>query len=101
MHPRMTHMQAEARDAFERIFASAGALAFSHEYSESAAPPPPYNAFAERKHACPLDPLYHMRREHTCSHKPPKALRPVLASTGLMRNTLSASKPLAPHIGSF
>jgi hypothetical protein len=64
MHPRMTHMQAEARDAFEHIFASAGALAFRNEYAESAAPPALSNACAERQQACPLAPLYHMRRDH-------------------------------------
>ncbi len=65
MHPRMTNMQAEARDAFEHIFASAGALAFVNEYSESAASPALYNAFAERKQACPLAPLYHTLGDHT------------------------------------
>ena len=54
MHPRMTNMQAEARDAFEHIFASAGALAFVNEYSESAASPALSNAFAERTQACPF-----------------------------------------------
>jgi len=49
-------MQAEAPDAFEHIFDSAGALAFVNEYSESAAPPALYNAFAERKQACPFSP---------------------------------------------
>jgi hypothetical protein len=57
MHPRITNMQAEAHDAFEHIFESAGALAFINEYSGSAAPPAPYNAFAERKLACPFSPL--------------------------------------------
>ena len=65
MHLRMTHMQSEAHDAFEHSFASAGALAFVNEYSESAAPPALSNAFAERKPACPLAPLYHTRRDHT------------------------------------
>jgi hypothetical protein len=65
MHLRMTNMQAEAYDAFEHIFASAGALAFVNEYSESAASPALYNAFAERKQASPLAPLYHTRRDHT------------------------------------
>ena len=58
-------MQAEARDAFEHIFASAGALAFMNEYAESAAPPALSNAFAERKQACPLVPLYHTLGDHT------------------------------------
>jgi hypothetical protein len=50
-------MQAKAPDAFEHIFDSAGALAFVNEYSESAALPALYNAFAERQHACPFSPL--------------------------------------------
>ena len=54
-------MQAEAPDAFEHIFDSAGALAFVNEYSESAALPALYNAFAERQRACPFSPLYHTR----------------------------------------
>jgi hypothetical protein len=57
MHLRMTNMQAEAHDAHEHIFASAGALAFVNEYSGSAALPAPYNAFAERQLACPFSPL--------------------------------------------
>jgi hypothetical protein len=65
MHPRMTNMQAEACEAFEHIFASAGALAFINEYSESAAASALYNAFVERKQACPSAQLYHMRRDHT------------------------------------
>jgi hypothetical protein len=47
-------MQAEVHDAFSHIFDSAGALAFVNEYAESAAPPALYNAFAERKQACPF-----------------------------------------------
>jgi hypothetical protein len=35
MHPRMTHMQAEAHDALYHIFASAGALTFVNEYSDA------------------------------------------------------------------
>ena len=72
MHPQMTNIQASAQDAFEHIFASAGALVFVNEYSGSAAPPAPYNAFAEHKLACPLTPLYHTLGEHTCSKKRPK-----------------------------
>ena len=52
-------MQAEARDAHEHIFASTGALAFANEHSGSAAPPAPYNAFAERQRAGSVSPLYH------------------------------------------
>jgi hypothetical protein len=58
-------MQAVACDAHEHIFASAGALAFLNEYSESAALPALYHAFAERKPACPLAQLYHTLGDHT------------------------------------
>jgi hypothetical protein len=54
MHPRMTNMQAEAQDAFEHLFASAGALAFVNAYAESAALPALSHAFAERQQACPF-----------------------------------------------
>src|SRR5215813_13951452 len=57
MCPWMTNMQSVARDAHEHIFASTGTLAFANEHSGSAAPPAPYNAFAERQLACPLSPL--------------------------------------------
>jgi hypothetical protein len=57
MQLRMTHMHAEAHDAFEHIFASAGALAFVNAYAESAAPPALSHAFAERKLACPFSSL--------------------------------------------
>ena len=57
-------MQAEAQDAFEHSFASAGARAFVHEYSESAASPALSNAFAERTQACPFAPLYHTLGAH-------------------------------------
>jgi len=57
MHLRMTNMQAEARDAFEHSFASAGAHAFVNAYSELAASPALSNAFAERQQACPWAPL--------------------------------------------
>src|SRR5262249_36220477 len=100
MHQRITSMQAEARDAFEHILESAGALAFVYEYSESAASPALYNAFAERKPACPLTPLYHILGDHTCSHTPSKPLRPLLASTGRMPNTIFAYKLLARSDGS-
>jgi hypothetical protein len=50
-------MQAQARDAFEHILDSAGALAFGNEHSGAAASPAPYNAFAERQRACPFSAL--------------------------------------------
>lgn len=58
-------MQAVACDAHEHIFASAGALAFINEYSEAAALPALYNAFAERQQACPFSQLYHTLGDHT------------------------------------
>jgi hypothetical protein len=54
MHPQRTNIHCIAHEAHEHIFASAGALAFANEHSGSAAPPAPYNAFAERQLACPL-----------------------------------------------
>ena len=101
MPPRMTNMHAAAHDAFSHIFASAGALAFVNAYAESAAPPALYHACAERKPACPLAPRYHTEGDHPGRHKHPQHLRPLLALTGLMRNTISASKPLAPNNVSF
>ena len=62
MCPWMTNMQSVARDAHEHIFASTGTLAFANEHSGSAAPPAPYNAFAERQQAWPCAPHSHPRR---------------------------------------
>ena len=47
-------MHAKARDAYEHILDSAGALAFVNEHSGAAASPAPYHAFAERPQACPV-----------------------------------------------
>jgi hypothetical protein len=58
-------MHAEAPDAHEHLFASAGALAFVYEYAESAASPALSKAFAERQPACPLALLYHTQGDHT------------------------------------
>jgi hypothetical protein len=58
-------MHAKARDAYYHILDSAGARAFGNEYSESAASPALYNAFAERTPACPLAQLYHTQGDHT------------------------------------
>jgi hypothetical protein len=60
MHPRMTNIQASAYDAYEHIFASAGALAFFNEYSGSAVASALYNAFAERKPRRSLPHLEHL-----------------------------------------
>ena len=84
----------------EHIFASAGALAFVNEYSGSAAPPAPYNAFAERSrhvpshHCITRGEITHEAQTHT------KPLRPLLASTGRMPNMIFASRPLALRNGS-
>src|SRR5438093_11967296 len=59
MRPWMTNMQSVARDAHAHIFASTGALAFANEHLGSAAPPAPYNAFAERQHTCPCSSRSH------------------------------------------
>src|SRR5262245_34399744 len=96
MHPQMTNIQAEAHEAFEHLFASAGALVFVNEYAGSAAPPAPYNAFAEHKVACALAPLYHPLGDDTCSTKRPKNVRPSSASTGPMPHMIFAYKLRAP-----
>src|SRR5713101_3566505 len=80
MHPRMTSMQAEAHDAFSHMLASAGALAFVNESAESAASPALSHAFAERKQACPLAPLYHTRGD---PHMKPQAPEEFAAFIGL------------------
>ena len=94
-------MHAEAHDAFSHILDSAGAQAFVHEYSESAASPALSHAFAERQQACPLAPLYHTLGDHTCSHQHPKHVPPLGALTGRMPNTISADKSPVLHAGSF
>ena len=58
-------MHAEAHDAFSHLLDSPGARAFVNEYSESAASPALYNAFAERQQACPYSQLYHTLGAHT------------------------------------
>jgi len=63
MHPQRTNIHGIACEAHEPIFASAGALAFAHEHSGSAAPPAPSNACAERQHACSCSPLSHTLRD--------------------------------------
>src|SRR5262245_20104439 len=92
MHPQRTSMQAKALDAFEHTLDPAGALAFANEHSGSAAPPAPYNAFAERKLACPCSPLSHTRGGDTCSVYRKKHLLPSWVSIGPMPNTISVYK---------
>ena len=94
-------MHAQARDAFEHLLDSAGARAVGNAYAASAASPALYHACAERTQVCPFALLYHTLGDDTCNHKPPKHLRPLLASTGQMPHTISAYKPLAPRAGSF
>jgi hypothetical protein len=79
MHLRMTTMHAEAHDAFEHIFASAGALAFVNEYSESAALPALYHAFVDRQQAWPLAQLPYAGR----SPMKPQTLDAFAAFSGL------------------
>jgi hypothetical protein len=52
MHLRITSIHAQAQDACEHTLESVGALEFVNDSSGSAAPPAPYNAVAELKHAC-------------------------------------------------
>jgi len=97
MHPQMTNIQASAQEAFEHIFASAGALVFVNAYAGSAAPPAPSHAFAAHKLACPLAPLYPTLGDHTCSPKRPKHVQPSSASTGPMPPMMCAYKLRAPN----
>jgi len=65
MHPQRTNIHCIACEAHEHIFASAGVLAFANEHSGSAAPPAPYNAFAERQHAYSFLPRLHTLGDDT------------------------------------
>jgi hypothetical protein len=60
MPPRSTSLHAQAQDACEHTLDSAGALEFVNDSSGSAALPAPYNAVAERKHACPFYTFSHI-----------------------------------------
>ena len=97
---RMTNMQSEAHDAFEDSFASAGALAFVNEYQSlpryRLSIMPSQNAGRHELGTTVPD-----AGRTPMKSRPPQPLRPLLASTGLMRNTMSASKPLAPNNVSF
>ena len=94
MHPRMTHRQAEAHDAFEHIFASAGALAFINAYAGSAALPAPYNALAARQLACPCS---HSSTLEEITHDTCRSRSLCLVLTGLTPNMMSASRRLTPQ----
>ena len=62
MHPRTTNSSAQACDAQQLGFESAGALELVNEYSGYAVIPAPYIGFAELELACPWWRLYHFRR---------------------------------------
>jgi hypothetical protein len=49
-------------DDYGNIFEPAGVLALDNEFSGFAVAPAHYNDFADRKHACPLWLIYHLRR---------------------------------------
>lgn len=95
MHPQITSMPAEARDAFYQSLASAGALAFVNASAACAASPALYKACAARKQAWPFVPLSHTLGGATCSLCRQKHVPRAWVSTGRMPNTLSASKPPA------
>ncbi len=62
MRPRTTNNVPKTLDVYSLSFESAGALALDNEYSGFAVAPAHYIAFAERKHACPCQVIYHLRR---------------------------------------
>jgi hypothetical protein len=97
MPPQMTHSHASAQDAFEHLFASAGALVFVNASSGAAAPPAPSHACAEHTLAYPLAPLYPILGEHTCRKKRLQNLRPSSVSTGPMPTMIFAYKRRAPR----
>ena len=90
-------MHAIAHEAFEHIFASAGALVFVNAYAGAAAAPAPSHAFAEHTLACPLAPLYHTLGAHSCRKQRTKPGLLLSASTGRMPHLMGADKQRAPH----
>ena len=62
MHPQATNISAKRLDDYRFIFEPAGVLALDNEFSGFAVASAHYNDFADRKHACPLWLIYHLRR---------------------------------------
>src|SRR6266851_2556362 len=79
MRPRTTNSSTRTFDVHRVSFESVGALAFVNEYSGFAVQPARYIAFAERKLARPVLPIYHSRR---CRVKP-LSDRPFTAHVGI------------------
>src|SRR5216684_5536252 len=94
MHPRTTNTLPKTFDVYALSFEFAGALALDNEYSGFAVTPAHYIGFAERKHACPYQVIYHLRR-FTWHLYQISNLRPTSASTGPIPNMTSACRPPA------
>jgi hypothetical protein len=62
MHLWTTNNSVKTSDVRFLSFESTGALALDNEYSGSAVTPAHYIAFAERRHVCPCQVIYHLRR---------------------------------------
>jgi len=100
MHPRTTNISTQTYDVCRFSFESAGALALDNEYSGFAVAPARYIAFAERKHACPWQVLYRLRRFTWQLYRICNS-RPMSASTGQIPSTTSACKQrVIPSTGS-
>src|SRR5229473_3489286 len=94
MHPRTTNTLPKTFDVYNLSFESAGALALDNEYSGFAVTPAHYIAFAERKHACPCQVIYHLRRFTWHLYRTSSSRR-TSALTGQIPNMTSACKPPA------
>src|SRR5258706_16222595 len=94
MHPRTTNTIPKTFDVYNLSFESAGALALDNEYSGFAVTPAHYIAFAERRHACPCQVIYHLRRFTWHVYRTSSSRR-TSALTGQTRSTTSACRPPA------
>src|SRR5258705_3985757 len=94
MHPWTTNRLTKTFDVCFFSFESTGAPALDNEYSGFAVTPAHYIAFAERRHACPCQVIYHLRR-FTWHLYPIRNLGLTSVSTGQTRSTTSACRPLA------
>jgi hypothetical protein len=94
MHPWPTNTSANRLDDYRIIFESTGAPALDNEYSGFAVAPAHYIDFAERRHACPCQVIYHLRRSTWHLYRFGSS-RLTSASTGAIPNMTSACRRAA------
>src|SRR5258705_12279346 len=92
MHPWTTNRLTKTFDVCFFSFESTGAPALDNEYSGFAVTPAHYIAFAERRHACPCQVIYHLRRFTWHVYRTSSSRR-TSALTGQTRSTTSACRP--------